>query len=81
MQERGVFIEQVARQFGNNPQVAGRWVSEAGGNIGRAIPGFELCYLTRAHAKADPANQWLTRAILQIAHDLTYAARRATSKR
>ena len=42
---------------------------------------FELCYLTHPNAQVDPAKQWLKSAILEIAGDLTYAARRAAGKR
>jgi DNA-binding transcriptional LysR family regulator len=42
---------------------------------------FELCYITHPNARADPAKQWLKSAIFEIAGDLTYAARRTTSKR
>jgi DNA-binding transcriptional LysR family regulator len=42
---------------------------------------FELSYLTHPNAQADPAKQWLKSAILEIAGDLSYAARRAPGKR
>jgi hypothetical protein len=45
------------------------------------FPPFELCYLTHPNAPADPAKQWLKSAIMEIAGDLTYAARRTTCKR
>ena len=45
------------------------------------FPPFELCYLTHPNAQADPAKQWLKSAIMEIAGDLTYAARRASGKR
>jgi DNA-binding transcriptional LysR family regulator len=44
------------------------------------FPPFELCYLTHPNAQSDPAKQWLKSAIMEIAGDLTYAARRASAK-
>ncbi|HEY4973243.1 MAG TPA: LysR family transcriptional regulator [Steroidobacteraceae bacterium] len=41
---------------------------------------FELSYLTHPNAQADPAKQWLKSAILEIAGDLSHAARRAPGK-
>lgn len=42
---------------------------------------FELCYLTHPNAQTDPAKQWLKSAIMEIAGDLTYAARRPSGRR
>jgi hypothetical protein len=62
------------------PQV-GQFVAQGVGLRIVSLPSdfapFELCYLTHPNAKTDPAKQWLKSAIMEIAEDLTYAARRA----
>jgi DNA-binding transcriptional LysR family regulator len=67
------------------PLQVGEFVAEGFGLRIITLPNdfapFELCYITHPNAQADPAKQWLKSAILEIAGDLTYTARRATGKR
>jgi DNA-binding transcriptional LysR family regulator len=67
------------------PLQVGQFVAQGFGLRIVTLPGdfppFELCYLTHPNAQADPAKQWLKSAIMEIAGDLTYAARRTGGKR
>jgi DNA-binding transcriptional LysR family regulator len=67
------------------PLQIGEFVAQGFGLRIVSLPGdfapFELCYLTHPNASTDPAKQWLKSAIMEIAGDLKYAARRASGKR
>jgi hypothetical protein len=67
------------------PLRVGEFVAQGFGLRIVKLPGdfapFELSYLTRPNAQSDPAKQWPKSAILEIAGDLSYAARRAPGRR